>query len=82
MLNLSLPPLSIGVTIARLALFGKTELRILLFIAVVRGLSKNCFDNLTSLAGILSSPVATCVFSSPKSLEISNSDTSLKLKLI
>ena len=58
MLNLPLPPLSIGVTIAPLALFGQTEFRILLFIAFLGGLSKNCFDNLTSLAGILSSPVA------------------------
>ena len=58
------PPLSNGVTAARLAFRGKVFVIILLFIAFVKCSIKYGLANFVNLAGILSSPVETSVFKS------------------
>ena len=57
MLVLSIPPLSKGVTAARLAFLGKVDVRMLMFIAWVTGRIRKSFDSFTNFGGILSSPV-------------------------
>ena len=54
--------MSIGTTVAILALFGKVEVLILLLMAIDSGSAKMSDANLTSLVGILSIPGAFLEF--------------------
>ena len=63
--------MSIGTTVAILALFGKVEVLILLLMAIDSGSAKMSDANLTSLVGILSIPGAFLEFRDSRMVVIS-----------